>query len=218
VRESRTSVDAGGGRAVSALLTLPEGPEPAWTFVYAPGAGSNLHDAFGAYLAGRLPGAGTAVVRFQFPYMEAAKSGPDRSPVLESTWRAVVERFRPQSGRLAVGGRSMGGRIASQVVAAGPAADFLVLFAYPLHPPGRPERSRDEHLPRIAVPTLFCSGTRDDFAAPEELRVAAAKVRGSRVHLLEGADHGFNVRKSSGRTRADVWEEACAALLESFAG
>jgi predicted alpha/beta-hydrolase family hydrolase len=107
----------------------------------------------------------------------------------------------------------MGGRIASQVVAQGEAVAGLVLFAYPLHPPGRPEQRRDAHLASISVPVLFLSGTRDTFATPDELDVAAALIDGARVRLLAGADHGFNVLKASGRSRAEVWAEATAALL-----
>jgi predicted alpha/beta-hydrolase family hydrolase len=88
------------------------------------------------------------------------------------------------------------------------------LFAYPLHPPGRPDKPRLEHLPSIAVPTLFCSGTRDAFASPEELRAAANKVKRSTVHLLDGADHGYSVPKASGRTKDDVFAEATQALVD----
>ena len=107
----------------------------------------------------------------------------------------------------------MGGRIASQVIAQGTAADALVLFAYPLHPPGRPDRRRDAHLSAIGIPTLFCSGDADAFATPEELAEAAAHVPNARLHVLEGADHGFAARKASGRTRDDVWREAVDAML-----
>ena len=104
--------------------------------------------------------------------------------------------------------------MASRVVAHGASVTALALFAYPLHPPGKPERVRDEHLPSIMVPTLFCSGTRDAFASPSELKQVASKVETSSVHLLDGADHGFAVLKSSGRSREDVWEEAASAFLE----
>lgn len=194
-------------RTVTAARTEPAS-DAGWTFIYAPGAGANLHDPFGAFAARELPGRGIAVVRFQFPYQEAGRRAPDRAPVLEETWRAVIEAVRPDTRRLAVGGRSMGGRIASQVVAQGAAVDALALFAYPLHPPGRPDQTRDAHLPAIAVPTLFCSGTNDAFASPEELRAAAAKAPRSTLHLMDGADHGFGVPKASGRTRQDVWAEA----------
>ena len=107
----------------------------------------------------------------------------------------------------------MGGRIASQVVAQGNEVDGLALFAYPLHPPSHPEKRRDSHLCNISVPTLFCSGTRDPFATVEELKEAASKVVSPMVYHLEGADHGFAVLKSSGRTRPDVWAEAADILL-----
>jgi hypothetical protein len=205
----RIKVDPG---TVTALRTPADG-DARWIFVYAPGAGSNVHDPFGAYAARELAAHGVTTLRFQFPYMEAKKRGPDRPPVLESTWRAAIEQARKGGARLVVGGRSMGGRIASQVVAQGVDVEALALFAYPLHPPGRPETLRDAHLGAIKAPALFCSGTNDAFGSPEELRAAAKKVRRSVVHLLQGADHGFNVPKSSGRTREDVWAEAVGAMV-----
>ena len=192
---------------ISALRSEPSKRGP-WTFVYAPGAGSNLQDPFGAFAARELTAGGMTIVRFQFPYMEAGRSGPDRPPVLEATWRAVIEAVREPRRRIVVGGRSMGGRIASQVVAQGTEVDALTLFAYPLHPPGKPEQLRIEHLPKLKLPTLFVSGTRDAFGAPDELKATAKKVRGSKMHLLDGADHGFAVKKSTGRTKDDVFAEA----------
>ncbi len=112
----------------------------------------------------------------------------------------------------------MGGRIASHVVAQGTEIDALALFAYPLHPPSNPEKRRDGHLSNIDVPTLFCSGTRDSFATAEELKAAASKVPKAVVHQLEGADHGFAVLKSSGRTRTEVWTEAADILLSWLSG
>lgn len=185
-----------------------------WVLIYAPGAGSSIADPFGAYLAAALADEGVASLRFQFPYMEAGRRVPDREPTLEATWLAAIETARAGGGRLVIGGRSMGGRVASQIVAQGTMVDALVLFAYPLHPPGRPDRARINHLPRIAVPTLFCSGTNDAFASPVEIGSAVAMVPGATLHLLDAADHGFVVRKASGRTREQVWQEAAAAFLE----
>ena len=107
----------------------------------------------------------------------------------------------------------MGGRIASMVAAKGAPVAGLALFAYPLIPPGRSSSDRAEHFDAISVPTLFCSGTRDAFATPGQLRSAAERIPGATLHLIEGADHGFATLKSSGRTREDVWQEACEALL-----
>jgi len=208
-------IDVPGAGSVTAVRS--DAARATWTFTYAPGAGANVRDPFGAFAAEHLPREGVSVLRFQFPYMEAGRRSPDRPAVLEATWRAVLAAL-PRGGRVVAGGRSMGGRIASQVVAAGERVDALCLFAYPLHPPGRPDQARIEHLPLIRVPALFCSGTNDAFGAPEELREAARLVRRSRVHLLEGADHGFAVRKTSGRTREDVWGEALAALTAWLSG
>ena len=201
---------------VSVLRNAVDGA--AWAFVYAPGAGSNLRDPFGQRLAERLPEAGVSLVRFQFPYKEAGRRRPDSPGTLLATWRAVLESSRSDGARTAIGGRSMGGRIASVLASEGAAVDALALFAYPLHPPGKPEQLRTAHLPRIACPALFCSGTRDTFATPDELAAAAALVPDARVHLLDGADHGFAVLKSSGRSREDVWDEAADVLVEWLGG
>jgi predicted alpha/beta-hydrolase family hydrolase len=210
--EERFDVEVSGSRSVTALRTRPDGVEPRATFFYAPGAGSNLDDPFGAVLARALADDGVEVVRFQFPYMEAGRSAPDRPPVLEATWRAVLDDLTVEGRPVIAGGRSMGGRIASQVSSLGAPIDALALFAYPLHPPGRPENARDAHLGAIEAPVLFVSGTRDAFGTPEELVAAAALVPRAQIHLLEGADHGFSVLKSSRRSRADVWQEASEAL------
>lgn len=210
-RTTRRWISTDSGTRVTALRHRPDA-WIGWRFLYAPGAGSNLDDPLGHHLAQALPARGIEVIRFQFPYMEAGRKMPDRAPVLEQTWRAVIEAFRGGAARLAVGGRSMGGRMASHVVSQGAPVEALILLAYPLHPPGRPEKRRDRHLPGISAPTLFCSGTRDAFATPSEIRTAASLLPDSRVHLLEGADHGFNVLKSSGRTREEVWSEAVSAI------
>ncbi|HXH22739.1 MAG TPA: alpha/beta family hydrolase [Dehalococcoidia bacterium] len=218
--EERRTVEVPGRGAVSAVLSASTGG--AWLFVYAHGAGANLDDPFALHAAGVLPPRGIGVLRFQFLYRERGRSAPDPNGVLEDTWRAVLAAARqlaaPRGLRVVAGGRSMGGRIASQVVAAGEAVDALALFAYPLHPPGRPQQRRVEHLALVQVPTLFCSGTRDDFATPDELRDAVSLVAGSSLHLLDSADHGFSPLKSTGRSRRDVWDEACDALAAFLSG
>ena len=184
-----------------------------WRLIYAPGAGSNVRDPFGSFACDRLAEFGVPAARFQFPYQEAGSKRPDRAPVLEATWLAVIDAVRRDGLKLVVAGRSMGGRFATIVASKGAAVDGVAAFAYPLHAPGRPEKPRAEHLPTIEVPTLFCSGTRDAFGTPEELGDAASLVPDSRLHLLEGADHGFAVLKRSGRTRDEVFVEAVDAML-----
>jgi predicted alpha/beta-hydrolase family hydrolase len=139
--------------------------------------------------AGRLP-----VRRMDFPYRKEGRRPPDRASKLlaaieeEAAALSAAARVRP--ARLALGGRSMGGRMCSMAVADGLPAAALVLIAYPLHPPGRPERLRAEHLPAIEVPCLFVSGTRDPFGTPEELEAATATIAGPVTHhWVEGGRH-----------------------------
>ena len=200
-------------KPITAIITSPENQDPTYHFIYAPGAGSNINDLFGKYLSQRLVTSGIATVRFQFPYMEERKRRPDSPKLLEDTWRQVIASVVTSANKLVTGGRSMGGRIGSQVVAQGTRVDGLALFAYPLHPPSNPSKRKDGHFPDIGIPTLFCSGTRDSFGTPEELREAASRIPKNTVYVLEGADHGFAVLKSSGRSREDVWREATNNLL-----
>lgn len=209
---------------VTVVETAPESPRTNWQFIYAPGAGSNVNDPFGTYACQALAARGIPAARFQFPYQEAGSRRPDRPNVLQDTWRAVLDAVRLPDTNVVIGGRSMGGRVATLIVSAKSAgvaglaatpADVagLVVFAYPLHQPGHPEKARVGHLPDIHVPTLFLSGTRDTFGTPEEMTKAAAEVEGSKLHFLDGADHGFAVLKRSGRTKDEIYDEAIAELL-----
>jgi hypothetical protein len=209
---TRVSVDA--KRSITVAIVEPQGKPNSVVLAYAPGAGSNIYDPFGRFLSERLAEQGFTCIRMQFPYMEEKRRAPDRTPVLEATWRAVMDEASRLGRKLVVGGRSMGGRIASQVVAQGGRVDGLVLYAYPLHSPAKPDVWRDAHLAGIRVPTLFCSGTRDAFASPGELEQIASKMQGAKVHQLDGADHGFAVPAASGRKRQEVWDEAVHATLD----
>jgi uncharacterized protein len=212
--DERLTVEVLDKGTISAVRTEPEGTPTGWVFVYAPGAGARLDDGFGVYAARRLAEAGIATVRFQFPYMEAGKRRPDRNDVLEATWAAVLAEVQRDGIRVVAGGRSMGGRIGSQVAAKQMGIHALALFAYPLHPPWNRSQRRDLHFPDIKCPTLFCSGTRDEFATPEELSIATAAIDEVVVKLLDGADHGFNMLKRSGRTRDQIWEEAVDEMIQ----
>ena len=157
---------------------------------------------------------GVAVERMDFPYRLAGRRSPDRPEVLEAAVRERAEELARRLGvgtdRLVLGGRSMGGRICSQVVAAGLPAAGLALISYPLHPPGRPDRPRTAHLPALTVPCLFLSGTRDAFGTPEELTAATAAIPGPVSHVwVEGGDHGL-------RRRDDQVAEAVAEWIASL--
>jgi predicted alpha/beta-hydrolase family hydrolase len=157
-------------------------------------------------LAETLGARGFEVVRFNFPYREKKSSRPDPMPVLKAKIAEVAERMR-DGRKLIIGGRSMGGRAASMLAADGFECDGLLLFAYPLHPAGQPEKLRDAHLPKIEVPVLCFNGTRDALCRRDLMEKATGGLRGWTMHWLEGADHSFHVLKSSGRTDAEVLEE-----------
>ncbi len=134
------------------------------------------------------------VERMDFPYRLAGRKAPDRPPVLLDAVRAaaagLVERAGVAPDRLALGGRSMGGRMCSMAVADGLPAAALVLVAYPLHPPGRPDNLRTAHLPALTVPCLFVQGTRDPFGSPDELTAATATIPGPVTHeWIDGGRH-----------------------------
>jgi hypothetical protein len=221
-RASRTLADGRGG-VVSAMVSLPEdrGAGNAPMLVLAHGAGAGMHHPFMTSMQERLTHRGLAVALFNFPYTERGRRAPDTAAVLEDCYRAVVEQLRadpdlrPQ--RLFLGGKSMGGRIATHLVAAGVVADGVVLLGYPLHPPGQREKPRRAHLSAITTALLFVQGTRDSLCNLDDLRRAVDVIRAPvRVHVVDGGDHSFKVPVRSGRSDAAVLDEvadACAAWV-----
>ena len=178
--------------------------------VFAHGAGGHRDDRGMLALSQVLAPLGIEAVRFNFPYREAGAKRPDPMPVLKACMREVIEKVRERP--LLIGGRSMGGRAATMLAAEGIACDGLLLFAYPLHPAGQPEKLRDAHLAKIRVPVLCCNGTRDALCRRDLMEKVLEKTRGWTMHWLEGADHSFHVLKSSGRTDEDVIAEIGAAV------
>jgi len=187
----------------------------------APGAGADMHASALTAVADALADARVPSLRFDFPYRRAGRRGPDRPPVLLAAVRdaaaELARRAKLPPERLVLGGRSMGGRICSMAVAdeTDPVPALgLALLGYPLHPPGKPDQLRVEHFPRITVPVLFVSGTRDAFAAPDELKRYAKKVKGPvTFSWLETADHGFRPLKASGLTPAAALAAAAEAVV-----
>jgi len=197
---------------VSVVLAGPKRAEAA--LVIAHGAGGTMDTPSIVTLQKALAAEGVAVARFNFLYAEKGKRAPDRQPALLACWRAVADRVRAEAepARLFLGGRSMGGRMATYLVAEGYPAAGLVLLAYPLHPPGKPDQQRKDHLPGIRVPMLFVSGTRDSFARLDLLEPVVQSA-GAELHLIEGADHGFKVPKKLGRSAAEVDAEVARTVL-----
>lgn len=205
------------GASVSGAVALPAASPRGVTVVVAHGAGTAMDHPFLVAFADGLAARGVASVRFNFPYTERGDRAPDRAPVLEACYRAVLHAVRADpalAGRLVIGGKSMGGRMASHLAAAGEAVDGLLFLGYPLHPAGRPQQLRAAHLPRIAAPMLFLTGTRDALCPLDTLRPLLADLPRATLHVVADADHSFAVRTKSGRTAEDVMDE----LLEASCG
>lgn len=200
-----------GSEETTAIYEPATSGDDVAVFVCAHGAGGNISDRSTLASANALRAEGFGVVRFNFLYREKKRGAPDPMPKLKSTFAAVIERAREELGGkwpLIIGGRSMGGRAASMLAADGFDADGLLLLAYPLHPPGAPEKQRVAHLPSIRMPVLAFSGTRDPFVSRELMEAAIATATAPwEMHWIEGADHSFHVPKSSGTTDAAVMAE-----------
>jgi uncharacterized protein len=201
---------------------LFDGPADApLTVALAHGAGAPMDSGFMNVVARGLAARGLRVARFEFPYMARRREGgggrgaPDPPRVLEATWLAVIEALGGGAD-LVIGGKSMGGRIASHVADRahrnGPVRG-LVCMGYPFHPPGQPQKLRTAHLAELRTPTLILQGTRDDFGRPDD--VAGYTLSPAvRVHWIEGGDHSFKPLKASGRTERGNVEEAIAATAD----
>jgi predicted alpha/beta-hydrolase family hydrolase len=200
---------------VSGLLLQPEGAR--LLYVLAHGAGAGMRHPFLEAIAQRLAERGIATLRYQFPYMERRAGRPDPPAVAAATVRAAVaEAARVAPGLpLLAGGKSFGGRMTSTAQAEEPLPGVrgLVSLGFPLHPPGRPDDKRAEHLAQVQVPMLFLQGDRDEFADLELLQPVLKRL-GARatLHLIEGGDHSFKVRKSAGRTADQVMNELAATI------
>ena len=190
------------------------------TLILGHGAGAGQRSAFMVGFAQALSASGVDVVTFNFLYTEQGRRIPDRAPALEACYRAVIDAVcaNVESARRAlfIGGKSMGGRIATQVAAADPRLHLagLVLLGYPLHPPGKPSERRDRHLPAIARPMLFVQGTRDAFGTPDELAPIVSALRPApTVHVVAHGDHSFKVSKRDPSAQARVYADVQHAIV-----
>lgn len=199
------------GGTVSAAWHHP--PAGRTYLVLGHGAGGTMHTPDLVKFSEAIATRGVGAVRFNFPYAEARRRAPDRQAVLEACYTAVAQQVARRADRLFLGGRSMGGRIASHIVAGGFPAAGLVFISYPLHPPGKPGQLRDTHLYEITSPMLFLQGTRDAFAQPHLLQRTLTRLPTATLHPVEGADHGLRV---PGRTTEEVIAELVDATLAWF--
>ncbi len=215
--EERVRVAVPGAGAVSVAVSGDASAPVA--VVLAHGAGNDMDSDFMRALHAGLAGRACLVFRFNFLYKEAGRKLPDARPLLEKCFRAVADFARgrlPAGAKLALGGKSMGGRIASHLAASGYPAGALIFFGYPLHPPGKPEQLRDRHLDDIRCPMLFLSGTRDPFATRDLLDLVVRRL-GARatLHAIEGGDHSFRVK---GRPQQEVNAEALDVAAQWLKG
>ena len=181
------------GRSVGLWTAGDAGRHP--TVILAHGAGAGADHSLMVGLRDQLVEAGTFCVTFNYPYKEEGRRWPDHTDRLLACHRAVVEWTKAETGRPSVlAGRSMGGRMSTYLAAEGEPVRALVLYAYPLHPPGRPDRLRSEHLPRIGAPMLFFRGSRDSFSRPELFDAEIRSLPTATVVDLDGLDHSFRGR------------------------
>ena len=192
-------------------LRLYPATSPHAALVLAHGAGAGQASPFMVAAGQGIARRGISVGTFDFAYMAARRKVPDPAPALERQWRDVIDAARTAFPELPlfIGGKSMGGRIASHVAALGNTGPLagLVFFGYPLHPPGKPHQRRDAHLPSIAQPMLFLQGSRDPFGSSSEITALLPRLQRATVHDVAGGDHSLKVPARSGRSPAAVFEE-----------
>jgi len=178
----------------------------------AHGAGSNMNSDFVSFFHEQIAGAGYPSFKFNFPYSQSGKKAPDPQPVLSAIYRKAVDEM--PYNRLIIGGKSMGGRIASYV-SDNRKVKGLLFLGYPLHPPAKTEQLRDAHLYHIQKPMLFVSGTRDPFAQKDLLSKTLKRIGVyASLHSVEGGGHSLEVPKKSGRAPEDVLNQVMNAILQ----
>lgn len=204
---------AGNDRVTARLYPAAKATRVDVSLILGHGAGANQLSGFMRLFAAGLAERGLDVVTFNFLYAEQGRKIPDPATRLESCYRAVIDTVvkhkKLKGNRVVIGGKSMGGRIASQVAASQPAdIDGLVFLGYPLHPPGRPDKMRSEHLPKIKAPMLFIQGSRDAFGTKTEIETIIKKLKlPAELYSIEGGDHSFKAPKSVG-PQEQIYTEA----------
>jgi uncharacterized protein len=226
VRHQRLFIPVGKKGRVSALLAFPPDDQAirGTGVVFAHGAGNNMDHPLLVTLCQGLVRAGYLTMRFNFPYTEKGMKAPDSQSTLMLTWESVYRFLMEESGygvtRFVAAGKSMGGRVASQMVAQGLLpAHRLIFLGYPLHAAGKEEKLRDEHLYRIGVPMLFFAGTRDALCNLEILRKVLARLAAPwDLEIIEGGDHSFALPKSLGTSREAVENRILTKITEWLRG
>ena len=214
MRTEQVSIAVGEGEAVSGVICVPEAFEPEQTtsVIVAHGAGNDREHPLIVTISQGLAEAGFLTLRFNFLYREKGRTVPDAQSTLVLTWQAVSQFLKGhpayRTNEIVAAGKSMGGRVASQMVADGLLpASRLIFLGYPLHPPGKKERVRDAHLYHIRIPMLFFAGTRDPLCDLEQLRNVLIRLEVPwDLDTIEGGNHSFGLRKAAGTTQQRVYD------------
>jgi predicted alpha/beta-hydrolase family hydrolase len=226
--EKKLWIDVEDTGRVSGSISLPEGKRDsahgATGIILAHGAGGRMDQPVLVQFARDLAQAGHPVLRFNFLYAESGRKAPDRPPLLAAAWEAAYQAFLSGADcrldSIVAAGKSMGGRIAAELVASGRfAVKALVFLGYPLHPAARTERLRDAHLQRIQVPMLFFAGTRDPLCDLDLLRGVLARIEAPcTLEVVEGGDHSFNLPRSAAVPPAEVYRRLASRTRSWLAG
>lgn len=199
-------------------LLFPQTVVPEWPlFIFAHGAGKDMHSPFIETISEHLQERKVNVARFNFPYKSAGKKMPDRAEILENAWRKVIKwaTHNLDYSGLYIGGKSMGGRVAATIAGEFPEIDGVIFLGYPLHTPGKFTEKRDEYLQPLQKPMLFIQGTRDPFARMDLLQETLHNLRGrATLHWVEGGDHSYKVLVRSGVNYPEVLAHAAGLVSE----
>lgn len=220
-RESTFEFEVGAHGTTNARVYRAKDPIDA-TLILGHGAGAPQAHPFMVGMAKRLARRGIDVVTFDFLYMIAGRKLPDRTAVLEATWQAAIASVRARTGlsstRLFIGGKSMGGRMATHVAATdqSPRLSGLVLLGYPLHPIDKPKVRRDEHLPRVPFRMLFVQGSRDELGNEKEMRALVKTLPHATLHVVKGGDHSLALPKREGAEAQELALEGAADTILAF--
>lgn len=213
VGERKLSIPVGKKGNISGILTLPEKDQNRTAIIVAHGAGNDMQTPLITSFCRGLAASGCFALRFNFLYTEHGRKSPDKQEVLVETWEYAFQCAREELGSMVdswIGaGKSMGGRVAAQMVAEKCLpVDGLIFLGYPLHPQGDTEKLRDAHLYKIAVPMLFFAGTRDSLCNMDKLSAVLSNLRAPwDLHTVDKGDHSFHVPKSTGVTEEEVYKQ-----------
>jgi len=220
----RRRIKLQGGGAVSAVVGLPQRFRPGRTpaVLIAHGAGAGMSSPFVSLVHTELARAGYVAIKFNFPYTEARRRRPDPRPVLESCYRAVLAAVAADRALLppwiAIGGKSLGGRIASYLAAAGAPVRGVFFLGYPLHPAAKPDQLRADHLPAVPVRMHFIQGTRDALCDLERLQEVLRGLPQATLHVVQGGDHSFRLPRRDGKPEQVVWADIVGSVVRWLAG